>query len=116
MQLIAHHGVLRLWTKFGPGNICRDRKNLGDDDMYMAGVDGLERLEWFVQEQARRLNWLRRSELGELQVGAMRAWPRYKCLLEIYIERCAEAGRTPRIPVIERPIVIRGGKNGLRSQ
>lgn len=79
-------------------------------------MPGLDELEQLVQLEADGINFLRRSRHLDLQLAAMRRWPRYECVLEIYVERCAAAGRTPKIPVIEKPVVIRGGKHGVESQ
>jgi len=76
-------------------------------------LDEIEQLVWF---EAERINFLRRSQHLDLQLAALRRWRRFECLVELYIERCATARRTPRLPFIEKPVVIQGDKNGVHSQ
>ena len=74
-------------------------------------IESLLRLELLIEDEARRLDWLRDSSHRDLQLAAMRAWPRYECLVQIYTDRCRAAGRVPRVPAMKHPVVIRGGKN-----
>ena len=72
-------------------------------------VDALYELEDLLQLEAQSHNFLTGSDKRELQLAAMRAWPRYQCLEQIYLERCRAAGRAPRLPIIARPTLIKGG-------
>ena len=78
-------------------------------------VESLLRLELLVEDEARRLDWLRDSSHKDLQLAAMRAWPRYECLVQIYTDRCRAAGRVPRVPAMRRPVVILGGKDRVNA-
>lgn len=72
-------------------------------------VDALYELENVLHMEAQSHNFLTSSDKRELQLAAMRAWPRYQCLEQIYLERCRSAGRVPKLPNIARPTLIEGG-------
>lgn len=83
--------------------------------MRSADIVELENLGYFVAQEAQRLNWLRRCNHRDLQLAAIRAWPRYQCALQLYIEGCRAAGWTPEVPFIERPIVMPVEKGRLET-
>jgi hypothetical protein len=83
--------------------------------MAIDDIEALLRLEAIVEDEARRLDWLRGPSRRDLQSAAMRAWPKCECIVQIYTDRCRAAGRVPRVPVMGRPFVIRGGKDGSDS-
>jgi len=76
----------------------------------------LLQLEELVESDARRIDWLTKSSNRDLQLAAMRAWPRYQYALQVYLERCALVGKVAKVPVVNRPVVVYGGKHRLNPR